>query len=99
MSIPLPSMLRAWRERDFAEGKRSRTERFALKAWAFAAKRPRLYQALAAVGGPLLTRLAGGRGRLSRLPFAQPWTKLRELPAPEGRTFQQLYAKVQKDRK
>jgi L-lactate dehydrogenase complex protein LldF len=35
---------------------------------------------------------------LSRLPFAKPWTKLRDLPAPEGRTFQQLYAKMQRDR-
>jgi L-lactate dehydrogenase complex protein LldF len=98
MSIPLPSMLRAWRERDFADGKRAPAERLVLKAWAFAAKRPRLYHALAAVGARLLTRLAGGRGRLSRLPFAKPWTKLRDLPAPEGRTFQQLYAKMQRDR-
>jgi L-lactate dehydrogenase complex protein LldF len=99
MSIPLPSMLRAWRERDFAEDKRSWAERLALKAWAFAAKRPGLYHALAAVGVSLLTRLAGGRGRFSRLAFAEPWTKVRDLPAPEGKTFQQLYAKMQKDPK
>jgi len=98
-SIPLPSMLRAWRERDFTEGKRSRAEGLALKAWAFAAKRPGLYHALAAVGVLLLTRLAGGRGRFTRLAFAKPWTRVRDLPAPEGRTFQQLYAKMQKDRK
>jgi L-lactate dehydrogenase complex protein LldF len=99
MSIPLPAMLRAWREQDFAQGKHSRAGRLALKVWAFAAKRPRLYHTLAGVGVTLLTRVAGGRGRLSRLPFAGPWTKVRGLPAPEGRTFQRLYAKAQrKDR-
>jgi L-lactate dehydrogenase complex protein LldF len=93
-------MLRAWRERDFAEGKRSRAEGLALKAWAFAAKRPGLYHALAAVGGPLLTRLAGGRGRFTRLAICQALDKTCAtcLP-PKGRTFQQLYAKMQKDRK
>jgi L-lactate dehydrogenase complex protein LldF len=98
MSIPLPAMLRAWRERDFAQGKHARAERLALKVSAFAAKRPRLYHALAAVGVLLLTRLAGGRGRLSRLLFAKSWTRLRDLPAPEGGTFQQLYAKTRRDR-
>ena len=100
MSIPLPAMLRAWRERDFAKGKRSRAERLALKVWAFAAKRPRLYHTLAALGVPLLTRLAGGRGRFTTLPFAKSWTRVRDLPAPAGRTFQQLYAKTkQRSRK
>jgi L-lactate dehydrogenase complex protein LldF len=96
MSIPLPSMLRAWRERDFADGKRSLAERLALKVWAFAAKRPRLYHVLAAVGVGLMTRLAEGRGRLSSLPFAKSGTRLRDLPAPEGRTFQQLYAETRR---
>ncbi len=96
MSIPLPAMLRAWRERDFAEGKRSGPERLALKVWAFAARRPRLYHALAALGVPLLMRLAGGRGRFTTLPFAKSWTRVRDLPAPEGRTFQQLYAKTRR---
>jgi L-lactate dehydrogenase complex protein LldF len=100
MSIPLPAMLRAWREHDFAEAKRSLAERLTLKVWAFAAKRPRLYHTLAGLGVPLLTRLAAGRGRFTTLPFAKSWMSVRDLPAPEGRTFQQLYAKAQrKDRR
>jgi len=100
MSIPLPAMLRAWRERDFAEVKRSLAERLTLKVWVFAAKRPRLYHTLAGLGVPLLTRLAAGRGRFTTLPFAKSWMSVRDLPAPEGRTFQQLYAKAQrKDRR
>ena len=83
MSIPPPAMLRAWREREFAQGKRSWSERLALKVWAFVAKRP-------------LMRLAGGCGRFTWLPFGTSWTRVRDLPAPEGRTFQQLYAKAQR---
>ena len=79
---------------------RSLAERLTLKVWAFAEKRPRLYHTLAGLGVPLLTRLAAGRGRFTTLPFAKSWMSVRDLPAPEGRTFQQLYAKAQrKDRR
>jgi L-lactate dehydrogenase complex protein LldF len=96
MSIPLPSMMRAWRERDFAQGKRSRAERLALKAWAFAARRPRLYHVLASAAVPLLAWLARGRGHFNRLPFAKAWTGTRDLPAPEGKTFHQRYAETRR---
>ena len=93
MEIPLPEMMRAWRERDYARGNPPRFERFMLKLWAFAAKRPRLYHALAGATARFLARRAGGRGRLSRLPLMQAWTEVRDLPAPQGNTFQQLYAR------
>ena len=93
MEIPLPDMMRAWRERDFARGNPPRFERLMLKLWAFAAKRPRLYHALAGAMARYLARRAGGRGRLSRLPLMQAWTEVRDLPAPQGKTFQQLYAR------
>ena len=70
-----------------------------LKLWAFAAKRPRLYHALARTMARYLARRGGARGRLSRLPLMQAWTSVRDLPAPQGKTFQQLYARAQaKDR-
>jgi L-lactate dehydrogenase complex protein LldF len=31
-------------------------------------------------------------GSLSSLPLAGGWTKHRELPAPQGKTFQQMWA-------
>ena len=96
MSIPLPKMMRAWRERDFAENGPPFRERIALKAWAYAARRPRLYHALAALIMPLLARRAGRRGRFSRLPFGTSWTRTRDLPAPQGRTFHQLYARAKR---
>jgi L-lactate dehydrogenase complex protein LldF len=94
MSIPLPKMMRAWRERDAAAGGAPFRERIALKAWAYAAKRPRLYHALAAAFASLLARRGGERGRLSRLPFGKSWTLTRDFPAPQGKTFHQLYAKA-----
>jgi L-lactate dehydrogenase complex protein LldF len=91
--IPLPSMLRAWREHDFARGNPKPREKLALKLWAYAAKRPRLYHAVSSAMAKLLALLAGKSGRLSWLPFAGAWMRNRDLPAPQGKTFHQLYAK------
>lgn len=96
MSIPLPKMMRAWRERDFAKGNPPRKERLFLKLWAFAARRPRLYHALSGALMPFLARRGGKRGRLARLPFGSSWTATRDLPAPQGKTFHQLYAKTKR---
>lgn len=91
MAIPLPSLMRKWRERDFERGDPPLAQRLALKLWAFAAKRPRLYHGLGGVVAPLLARLAGAQGRFRSLPFAGAWTGTRDLPAPEGKTFHELY--------
>jgi L-lactate dehydrogenase complex protein LldF len=92
MEIPLPDLMRAWRERDFVRGNPPLRERLLLKTWAFAAKRPRLYHALANRFVPLLARLARGSGSIGRMPFGKACTGARDLPAPEGKTFQALYA-------
>jgi L-lactate dehydrogenase complex protein LldF len=92
MRIPLPKMMRHWREREFERHLSPTAARWALQLWAFAAKRPALYRAMAGIGARLL-KLAGGRaGRLRSLPLAGGWTAHRDMPAPEGRTFQQLWA-------
>jgi L-lactate dehydrogenase complex protein LldF len=39
----------------------------------------------------LLRVLGGGHGLIHRLPFAGGWTRGRDFPAPEGRTFRELY--------
>jgi len=93
MAIPLPSLMRRWRERDFDRGDPPWQQRLALKIWAFAAKRPRLYRALSGALMPLLARAAVGKGRFRRLPFAAAWTGTRDLPAPQGETFHTLYRK------
>jgi L-lactate dehydrogenase complex protein LldF len=92
MRIPLPKMMRHWREQEFSRHLSPPVARMALRLWAFAAKRPALYRFVASFGAWLLKTGGGHAGRLRRLPLAGGWTAHRDMPAPEGRTFQQLWA-------
>jgi L-lactate dehydrogenase complex protein LldF len=92
MKIPLPGLMRRWREEEFSAGDTPLLYGLSLKAWAALAKRPRLYHLLARVGIPLLAALGRRRGAFRRLPFAGGWTKHRDLAAPQSRTFQALWA-------
>jgi L-lactate dehydrogenase complex protein LldF len=98
VAIPLPDMMRTWRERDFARRNPAFKERLALRLWAFAAKRPRLYRALSGAAVRLLARQAGQRGRLRHVPFLKTWTGTRDLPAPQGETFHDIYARRQRSK-
>ncbi|TWG97494.1 L-lactate dehydrogenase complex protein LldF [Mesorhizobium sp. J18] len=91
MRIPLPKMMRHWREREFERGLNPATQRYGLGLWAFFAKRPRLYRLASSLGIPVLSLLGGGKRRFRYLPLAGGWTKYRDLPAPEGRTFMQQW--------
>jgi len=88
MSIPLPELLRKLRRREFGERIQAPRARAALWLWSFVARRPRLYHTLARAGVVLLKRLSGNRGGFRSFPFAGGWTSERDLPAPEGDTFQ-----------
>ncbi|MDX1606446.1 MAG: LutB/LldF family L-lactate oxidation iron-sulfur protein [Candidatus Competibacterales bacterium] len=96
--IPLPKLMRHWREREFERHLTPRGVRFGLRLWALTARRPRLYQRLTGLGMRALKLLAGRRGRLRRLPLGRGWTAWRDLPAPAGRTFQQLWKEHQANR-
>ena len=52
MNIPLPKMMRHWRERDFAQQPATSTAKLALRAWGYLAKRPALYRMVADLPGP-----------------------------------------------
>ena len=71
MKIPLPGLMRHWREEEFAAGDTPLLYGLGLKAWAAVAKRPRLYHLLARVGIPLLAALGRRRGAFRRLPLAR----------------------------
>jgi len=88
MRIPLPKMMRHWREREYDSGEKGWLPRIALKGWVFFARRPRLYGLLARPAMAVMARLGGKRGRFSWLPLAGGWTAHRDLPAPAGGTFQ-----------
>ncbi len=91
MRIPLPGLMRHLREREFSQRIPPATQRWGLKAWAFLAKRPRLYRLATVLPVRLLGLLGRRRGAFRRLPLTGGWTAQRDLPAPRGRTFQALW--------
>ena len=91
MSIPLPSLLRKLRTRGFERGLGSRTSRLGLAAWGFLARRPALYRLLTGAAMGVMGWLGRRRGAFRRIPFAGGWTGVRDLPAPEGETFQRAW--------
>ena len=94
MRIPLPKMLRHWREKEFEQHLTPRAMRWGLGVWAYFAKRPKLYQFSARIAARVLHNL--GHGTLKKVPFASGWTKYRDFPAPQGKTFQQLWKEKSK---
>ena len=92
MKIPLPKLMRHHRETDFDQGGGAAGYRAGLASWAWVARRPRLYHLLARFGVRALGALGSRRGSFRWLPLAGGWTRHRDLPAPQGRTFQQLWA-------
>jgi L-lactate dehydrogenase complex protein LldF len=86
--IPLPSMMRHWREREFERHLSPAAARYGIGFWAFFAKRPFLYRLSTDIAMRALRLLARGKGRFAWLPLAGGWTRYRDLPAPQGATFQ-----------
>jgi L-lactate dehydrogenase complex protein LldF len=93
MRIPLPKMMRHWREREFERHLGPAAARHGVKLWAFVARRPALYRLATGIAARLLGRLGAKRGRFARLPLAAGWTDHRDMPAPEGETFHQQWAR------
>ncbi len=87
MKIPLPTMLRQHRINAYEQNLMPTRARWALKIWAYLAKRPALYQKLTSIKIGVLGFLGGRRGSFRYLPFAGAWTKNRDFPAPQGKTF------------
>jgi len=92
VKIPLPELLRRLRERQMTQRLRPWSERLGFALWAYAARRPRLYALATAVAVRALRWMGGTRGAIRQLPLASGWTRGRDFPAPEGRTFRALYA-------
>ncbi len=92
MKIPLPKIMRHWREEAFRQNVTPAMQRHAVRAWAWLAARPRLYRLAARAAARMLALAGGRRGRIARLPFAGGWTAGRDMPAPEGRSFHDLWA-------
>ena len=96
VKIPLPDLLRKLREKQFKTGLRPTFEYFAFGVWAFFAQRPGLYR-FASKWAARALKLMGGQQRLIHaLPGAAGWTDQRDMPAPSGKTFRELYRERQR---
>lgn len=99
VKIPLPKLMRHWREREFERHLTPAVQRYGLALWAFFARRPALYRLTTSLAMRALAKIAGERGLFTSLPFAKGWTQTRDLPAPAGQTFQTQWRARQKERR
>ncbi len=96
VKIPLPKLMRHWREREFERHLQPSAIRTNLALWAWFAKRPAAYRLVTRAAVGVMGLLGRRRGSFSRLPLAGGWTGGRDLPVPEGDTFQARYARMQR---
>ncbi|MGD8789009.1 MAG: LutB/LldF family L-lactate oxidation iron-sulfur protein [Burkholderiales bacterium] len=100
VKIPLPDLMRKLREKQTDLKLGPAGQRAGVRLWAWLASHPAVY-AWATKLAARLGKLVGGKDhRLHYLPFAgREWTRERDLPAPRGRTFREIYAARNKTRK
>ncbi len=96
MKIPLPNMMRHWREREFERHLSPAAARRGLAFWGWFVRRPAAYRLATRAAMAGLGLLGRRRGKFRRLPLAGGWTAGRDLPAPEGDTFFARYARAQR---
>jgi len=99
VKIPLPKLMRHWREREFERHLTPPTVRRGLEFWAWFARRPAMYRLGTRIAAWTLGWLGRRDGKFRSLPFAGGWTEGRDLPAPEGDTFFARYARAQREGK
>ncbi len=86
--IPLPKLMRHWREREFERHLTPASIRQGLAMWAFLACRPALYRRVTGIANRVLALFGRVAGRYGWLPLAAGWTRYRDFPAPQrGGTF------------
>ncbi len=91
VKIPLPDLMRKLREKQFDLHLRPFSERFAIRVWGFFVKRPRLYAFASSLGARVASWMGGREKLIHKLPGIDGWTDGRDMPAPEGKTFRELY--------
>ena len=94
--IPLVSLLRKLREKEQKELKPQAVARFLTQSFIWLARHPRLYRWFTGFGVKFFKIFALGKERIHRLPLASGWTRFRDLPAPQGKTFQEQWKQNQK---
>ncbi|HEX5125454.1 MAG TPA: LutB/LldF family L-lactate oxidation iron-sulfur protein [Rhodocyclaceae bacterium] len=96
VKIPLPQMLRELRHMQHRARLAPVAQHYALAIWRYVAAHPKLYHFGNACAARVLALLGGRRKRIGTLPFARSWTSVRDLPAPQGRTFMEQWPRREK---
>ena len=92
VKIPLPDLMRKWRERQFDMKLRPFGERAAIAVWGFFVMRPVLYAFASRIGARIAAWMGGREKLIHKLPGIDGWTDGRDMPAPLGKTFRELNA-------
>jgi L-lactate dehydrogenase complex protein LldF len=92
VKIPLPTIMRHWRAKEYADGLAPKAAVLGLGVWAFAAKRPALYRFAARIAARAL-KLLSRHGAVRAFPLMQGWFAVRDFPAPQGSTFHDMWRK------
>jgi len=92
VKIPLPDLQRKLREQQFDRHLRPSSERLGLRMWSWLAGKPALYAFATRVGARVLAWMGGRERLIHKLPLGSGWTEGRDMPAPAGKTFRDLYA-------
>lgn len=98
VKIPLVTLMRQWREIDYDNKLAPLGQRLGYSLWAKIARRPRVYNTAAA----LVARALGRKhisALVSVLPFASKWTRTRDLPKSQRRTFQEQWHQAKIEQK
>jgi len=96
VKIPLPDLLRRLRHQQWEKQHVSALTRWGLGGWTFLATKPRLYHVVTSLAVRLLGYAGKRRGAFRWLPLASGWTQGRDMPAPPGDTFTNLWARRQR---
>ena len=86
VKIPLPTLLRGWRDRSWRDGLEPKAAVAGIGLWRFAALRPGLYRLGTRFALPMM-RLFARRGWIRSMPLAGGWTAQRDFPAPAKVSF------------
>jgi L-lactate dehydrogenase complex protein LldF len=93
VKIPLPDLMRKLREKSFERKLRPTSERMSMRLWGYLAARPKLYALATKIGARMLRWMGGDDKLIHKLPAGlKEWTNGRDMPAPSGKTFRELYA-------
>ena len=91
VKIPLPDLMRHLRTRQWQRHLRPWPERAAIELWSWMAQRPAVYALGTRLVARTLSLFGGKKQRLRFLPGVSGWIKGRDMPAPSGQTFRELY--------